>query len=172
MKKLFLLLLFTGLLIAINAQENKSPIKGFHFAAGPSLGLAIGGLNETHSIGIGIELQQEYSANGIVSIYSSAGFTNFFARDLKVSGGQDYGTGDVGIIPIVAGVKLYVAPPFFIGAKLGVGILTGSANGAGFDFQPQCGVNNKKFQVNFSYNGVSKNGVTLSSLILSVLYKF
>src|SRR5205809_3139845 len=172
MKKLFLLLSFTGLLLAVKAQEQRSSIKGFHFAGGINLGLGIGEFGNTHSLGLGVELQPEYSATGMFSIYGSAGYTNFFGRDLKVSGGEDFGQGDIGIIPVLAGAKVYLAPPFFIGAKLGIGILTVNASGAGFDYQPQFGFNNEKVIVNFSYNGLSKNSVTLSSLSMSILYKF
>jgi len=172
MRKLFLLLSFTLIFFTAKAQEKELSFKGFHFAAGASLGLAIGDFGDTHSVGLGFELEPEYSANGLVSVYGSAGYTNFFARDLSISGGEDFSADDIGIIPILAGAKIYLAAPFFIGAKLGVGILTGGVSGTGFDYQPQFGFNNKKFLVNFSYNGLSKNSVTLSSLSISVLYKF
>lgn len=168
MKKLFLLFSFTALLIVVKAQDQTTSTTGFHFAAGVNLGLPIGDFGDISSFGIGVEAQPEYNVSDAFSIVGSAGYTSFFGK--KIAGIK---IDNVGLIPILAGVRYYVAPQFFIGAKAGIGILTGSGDSeSAFDYQPQIGYNADKFQVNLGYNGLSKNGETLSNLSLSLLYKF
>lgn len=79
----------------------------------------------------------------------------------------------VGYIPILAGVRVYPSPNFFIGAKAGYGILTGNGESEGaFNYEPQIGYNGTKFQLALGYNGLSKDGSTMSHLGLSAIYKF
>jgi hypothetical protein len=167
MKKTFLLLLLILLLMAAKAQQTDSSHDGFHFAGGINMALPLGEFSDSYSFGIGLELQPEYRLPGIVSIYGSVGYTNFFAKNIETLNVKD-----IGMVPILAGGKVYLSPQFFIGAKFGVGLLTGGADGSSFDYQPQFGFNGKRFLLNFSYNGLSKNNVTLSSFFLSWLYKF
>ena len=172
MKKLFLLLSFTSLLVIAKAQDDNASAKtsatGFHFGAGINLGLPIGDFGDIESFGIGAEVQPEYNLSDMFSIYGSAGYTHFFGKSV---GGYKYD--GVGLIPILAGVRVYPAPQFFIGAKAGLGILTGSGDSeSAFDYQPQIGYNADMFQIALGYNGLSKDGETLSNLSLSLLYKF
>lgn len=131
--------------------------------------MPIGDFSDTHSMGIGIELQPEYSVTEKAAIYGSAGYTEFFGKKFDFEEPENLSSG---LIPVLVGAKVYISPQFFIGVKAGIGILTGWGSGVGFDYQPQFGFNAKNYQVNFGYNGLSSEGVTLSSLSLSVLYKF
>jgi hypothetical protein len=168
MRKLILLALLLVGITTVNAQNESSGTSGFHFAAGINLALPTGDFNETHSFGIGVELQPEYNISSMFSIYGSAGYTNFFGKDFA---GVKFD--NVGIIPILAGARVYPAEQFFIGIKGGLGILTGSGDSeSAFDYQPQIGYNADKFQVALGYNGLTKNGETLSNLGLTFLYKF
>ena len=78
----------------------------------------------------------------------------------------------MGYIPILAGVRVYPSTNFFIGAKVGYGILTGDGSTGAFNYEPQIGYNGTKIQVAVGYNGLSKDGGTLSHLGLSAIYKF
>jgi len=176
MKRLFLLLSFTALIIAGKAQDNNESTKnsavGFHFAGGLSVGLPIGDFGDIQSIGLGVEIQPEYMVSDMVSIVGSVGYTSFFGKDVDLFG-ITFKTDAVGLIPILAGVRVYPSPQFFIGGKLGVGILTGNGNSeSAFDYQPQIGYNADKFQIDLGYNALTKDGSTLSALMLSFLYKF
>ncbi|HVX27781.1 MAG TPA: outer membrane beta-barrel protein [Parafilimonas sp.] len=167
MKKLTLLFSFALFIIAAKAQDDKST-KDFHFAAGIDLALPTGDFNDTHSFGLGVQLQPEYNLSSLFSVYGSIGYTSFFGK--KFDGVK---IDNVGLIPILAGVRVYPAPQFFAGAKFGLGILTGGGDSeSAFDYQPQIGYNADQFQIALGYNGLSKNGATLSNLNLSFLYKF
>jgi len=168
MKKLFFLFALVIIVSKIQAQENKPAETGFRFAAGINVGLPTGDFGDSHSFGIGVEAQPEYLLSNKLSVYGSAGYTNFFGK--KISG---FKIDNVGLIPILAGAKFYPAPKFFVGAKAGLGILTGSGDSeSAFDYQPQVGYSAEKFEVNLGYNALTKDGETLSNLSLSFLYKF
>ena len=78
----------------------------------------------------------------------------------------------MGYIPVLAGVRVYPSPTFFIGAKVGYGILTGGGSSSGaFNYEPQIGYNGTKFQLALGYNALSDGG-TIGHLGLSAIYKF
>jgi hypothetical protein len=79
----------------------------------------------------------------------------------------------VGLIPILVGPRYYATENFFVGAQIGLGILTGSGTStSAFDYYPQIGYNAEPVQVVLGYNGLSKNGETLSHIGLTVFYTF
>lgn len=154
-------------IIGVNAQE------GFTFGAGIRLALPIGDFGDTHSFGIGGELQGEYFFSEKVSGVITSGYTSFFGKDYDVPGFGTIKVESVGYIPILAGVRVYPSAQFFIGAQAGYGILTGGGDSEGaFNYQPQIGFNGSKVQVALSYNGLSKDGSTLSHIGLTAIYKF
>ena len=168
MKKLFLPFLFLIVIKTVSAQNEKAKSSDFRFSGGIDLALPTGDFNETHSFGLGVQLQPEYNISSMFSVYGSIGYTNFFGKKFE---GEKFD--NVGLIPILAGVRLYPASQFFAGAKFGIGILTGGGDSeSAFDYQPQIGYNSDVFQLALGYNGLSKNGATLSNLVLSFLYKF
>ena len=166
MKKLFLVLsIATASVFSAKAQDNAS---GFHFGGGIRLGLPIGDFADTHNFGIGAELQGEYMFSEKFSGLVSAGYTHFLGKDfagVKMDG--------VGLIPILAGVRVYPSTNIFVGGKVGYGILTGGDESEGaFNYEPQVGYNAERFQVALGYNGLSKDGSTLSHIALTAIFKF
>lgn len=171
MKKIIFLFSLVALVTAANAQK-KNTAGRFHFAAGINAGLPMGDFNESHSFGIGAELQPEYALSQKFSLYGSAGYTSFFGKSIDLGEGGKYDVPNAGLIPILAGARFYPAPQFFIGAKAGIGLLSSDGESeSAFNYQPQVGYNAKKFEVNLGYNSLSKDGQSLSNLSLSILYK-
>lgn len=170
MKKIFLALSIVAVSFAAKAQSNE----GFHVAGGLHLGLPIGSFGDTHNFGIGAELQGELGLADALTGTFTTGYTSFMGKSVDLGGGfGTYKVPAVGYIPILAGVRFYAAPEFFIGAKLGYGLFTGSGSSSGgFNYRPEIGFNSEKFQLALGYNGVSVTGGTLAHLGLSALYKF
>lgn len=166
MKKLALSFLFISVVVIAKAQETTSSPDKFFLAGGIVLGLPVGELGDTHSFGIGLELQPEYKINQLFALYGSTGYVHFFGKNLDFIEFED-----VGVIPFVAGPKLYLNPHFFVGVKLGAALLTGAADGVGFAYLPQLGFNTGKYLINFNFSGISKGNVSVSNLALSLLYK-
>lgn len=154
-------------IIGVNAQE------GFTFGAGIRLALPIGDFGDTHSFGVGGELQGEYFFSEMFSGVATSGYTSFFGKTVDIPGFGSFEVDAVGYIPILVGVRVYPSTQFFIGAQAGYGILTGGKDSEGaFNYQPQIGYNGSKIQVALNYNGLSKDGETLSHIGLTVIYKF
>lgn len=169
MKKVLLVVVIT---VAGFLGANAQPPEGFQFGGGVRVGLPIGDFSDTHSFGVGAELQGEYGFSEMIAGIITTGYTSFF--------GKDYDTGfgtvkvdAVGYIPILAGIRVYPSENFFIGAQAGYGILTGNGDSEGaFNYQPQIGYNASKFQIALNYNGLSKDGSTLSHIGLTGIFKF
>jgi len=151
-------------------SKSKSSGGDFTFAGGLNLALPVGDFNLTHNFGIGVQLQGEYKFSENLSGVATTGYTNFFGKDY----GGGFKAANVGLIPILAGIRYYPAETFFFGGQIGYGIFTGGGGGApkGFDYKPQIGYNAENFQLIFAFEGVSVTGGTLSNLGLTGVYKF
>ena len=169
MKKMLMLATFVVAgFVGVNAQAPD----GFQFGAGARVSLPIGDFSETHSFGIGAEVQGEFGFSEGFSGVITSGYSQFFGKKTTVLGVEVEYDG-VGYTPILAGVRYYAAPSFFIGAQAGYGLLFGNGNSDGaFNYQPSVGYNGSNFQVVLSYNGMSKDGSTLSHIGLSGIFKF
>jgi hypothetical protein len=165
-KALFVFVLSLSLATMAKAQG-----EGFTFAAGLRLGLPIGDFADTHSFGVGVEVQGELGLSDKFSLVANTGFTQFFGKTIDVFGTSVKVDG-VGLIPIIVGPRVYPSEKFFIGAQAGLGILTGGGSSeTGFNWQPQIGVNTEHFQVALNYNALTKDGSTLGHVGLTALFK-
>jgi hypothetical protein len=152
---------------AVNAQE--SAAGGFHFGGGLRFALPLGDMADGSSFGIGAELQGEYMFSDMVSGTFTTGYTSFLGKTV-----EGVKSPSSGYIPILAGIRVYPSPTFFIGAKAGYGIVTVSGFGSSgaFNYEPQIGYNGTKIQLALGYNGLSQTGGTSSHMALSAIYKF
>ncbi len=165
MKRLVIVLtVICASVISTRAQMSSGD---FHFAAGLELGLPTGDAHTLSSFALGAKLQGEYNFTENVTGVATTGYDHFFGKDLGGGVKVNYG-----LIPVVVGPRFYPSENFFIGAQIGLGVLTGDASGSGFDYYPQIGYNAESFQAILGYNGVTKNGGTISHVGLTFLYKF
>ena len=169
MKKVILMLfMIAGFAVGVNAQAPE----GFQFGAGIRAGLPVGDFGDTHSFGIGGELQGEYGFSKNFSGIITSGFTHFFGKTETI-GSITVEYEGVGLIPVIAGLRYYPSNNIFLGAQAGVGILTGNGDSeAGFNWQPQVGFSTEHFQVALNYNGLTKDGSTLGHIGLTGIFKF
>ena len=172
MKKTFLLaILMVAGFIATNAQ----PPAGFQFGAGVRVGIPASNFGKTHSLGIGGELQAEYGFSDMVSGIGTTGFTMFLGKKINATGESSSERYEAtGYLPVLAGLRVYPAASFFIGAQIGYGMLTGGGATEGvFNYQPQIGYNADQFQFAINYNGLKKkNSITVSHIGLTGIFKF
>ena len=154
----------------VNAQETAG---GLHFGGGLRFALPLGSMGDGYNFGIGAELQGEYMFSDMVSGTFTTGYTSFMGKETEVMGITTKNPA-MGYIPILAGVRVYPSPTFFIGAKVGYGIMTASGFGSSgaFNYEPQIGYNGTKIQLALGYNGLSQEGGTSSHMALSAIYKF
>jgi hypothetical protein len=172
-KQLLIVAVLVFSIISVNAQSSSN--QSFVFGAGLNLALPLGDFHNSSSFGIGGELQGEYMFSDQFSGVVSAGYTEFFGKSYTFFDGVQNETvkgPNVGLIPILVGARFYPMANIFVGAKVGVGILTGGGSSTtAFDYYPHVGYNADQFQVILGYNGLSKDGETLSHLGLSFIFK-
>ena len=165
------ILVIAVIITSISSIRAQAP-HGFQFGAGIRAALPIGDFSDTHSFGIGGELQGEYGFSEFFSAVINTGYTSFFGKTIMI-GPSSVKVDAVGLIPIIAGVRVYPSSKFFIGAQAGYSILTGNGTSEGaFNYQPQIGFNGDHIQVALNYNGLSKSGSTLSHIGLTGIFKF
>jgi hypothetical protein len=164
MKQLLMIALAAISFTSVSAQVNR-PVS---FGGGIRLGLPVGDFGKGYALGIGGEIEGEARLASNVAIPFSAGYTRFIGE--KIGGVRIPG---VGLIPILAGIRIYPASNFFVGGKLGYGILMGDGDSEGaFNYEPQIGYNGSRVRVGFGYNGLTKEGETLGHLALVTIFKF
>lgn len=157
------LMAVTGFAVA-RAQSSQNVVLG----VGVRIGAPVGDFSNTHSVGIGAELQAEYGFSEMLSGVFTTGYTNFFGKTVA---GYKYNS--VGIVPLLAGVRVYPSQNFFIGGQIGYGILAGNGyNSGAFSYQPGIGYNAPDFQIGLNYNALTKNGGTVAHIGLTGIYKF
>src|SRR5687767_14680855 len=167
MKRLLIVTVFviTGF-VGSNAQST------FSFGAGLNLALPIGDFGDTHSFGVGVEAQGEVMFSDMFSGVFNAGYTQFFGKTITILGTEVEVDG-AGLVPVLAGVRVYPASQFFIGGRAGIGIFTGNDNSnTGFLYRPEIGANAGPVQIAASFNGWSKDGGNLNHVGLTIIYKF
>jgi hypothetical protein len=171
MKKLLVITVFLmSATIGLRAQDGGGV---FSFAAGANVALPIGDFADSHSFGLGVEAQGEYMFSEMFGAVFNTGYTSFFGKDIDLGGGVTVEAESVGLIPILAGARVYPSSQFFIGARAGLGIFTGSGDSnTGFAYRPEVGANLGPVQIALSYNGWSKDGGSLAHMGLVILYRF
>ena len=141
-KLLFVAVLVTAFSLA-NAQS-------FKIGGGIDLAVPVSNMGGT-SIGAGADLLGHIGISENLGITIDAGYTSFFAKN----NGSNYG-----LIPIRGGIRFMATPQVYLGAKAGVGILTGGSSnttttaysfGGGYMLD-------QKLDLGLSYDGYSKNG--------------
>ena len=149
MKKIFFIAIFIIASFFVNAQSGKG-YEGFKIGAGIDVAIPVNNLQGT-SIGAGADLLAQYGISENLAITGDVGYTALFAK----SGGST-----LGLIPIRVGIRFFPSQEFYLGAKVGVGILTGSGSStsltaysfsAGYMISPT-------LDLGASYDGYSKNG--------------
>lgn len=142
---------------ALQAQEKK-----FQLGIGFGLGLS------TQSSDVAIasaELQGEYKSTDHLSFYGSLGYNRLFATS-NDGGSSGYGS-------LLAGVRGYLTPKFFIGIGAGVAYVADAfGSNSLFNYNPHIGLNGKAAQFTLGYNGLSQTGDNLGFIEAKVIIKF
>lgn len=161
MKKLFLVGAL-ALFGAMNAQTG-------HFNLGAHLGMPTGDVADATNFVLGVDAAYMFPVADKFELGITSGYSAFLGK--KVDG---YKVPTLSLIPVAASAAYKVSPEFSIGADLGYGFLSwdGESDG-GFYYQPKLAYSFQDVHsVWLGYQGVSKNGVTFSSVNLGYTYTF
>ena len=120
-----------------------------------------------YSIGLGADLQADFSVAPTTKITASAGYENFSIK-------SKYGGGRSGMVPLLAGAKFFFGAEnkVYGHAQLGYAFFSKGGSGA-FAYAPSLGYYvSPNFDIALKYLASSKNSVTLGSLNLRLAYNF
>lgn len=150
-----------------SAQSSESTSSKFKIGAGLNVLFPVSNA-DAYSVGVGVDVMAQYAVSENISITADAGYTSLMVKSEFKS--DDFKS--QGIIPIRAGIRFFPSSQFYIGGKVGVGIMTdvvksinlvtgeiskGSQSttaysfGAGYMLSP-------KLDIGINYDGYSKNG--------------
>lgn len=110
------------------AQDSQAWRLGVGLNAGAST-------DDNYGFVLGGDLKLQKDFVGPVSATLSAGYTNFFVKDdLERLGADDYG-----VVPVKAGIKVFLTPNFYASGEVGAGFETTGAKETSFVWSPSIG---------------------------------
>ena len=161
MKKLFLVGAL-ALFGAMNAQKG-------NFKLGAHVGFPTGDVAEATNFVLGVDATYMFPVATNFELGVATGYSAFLGK--KIEG---YKVPTLSLIPVAASAAYKLTPEFSIGADLGYGFLSwdGESDG-GFYYQPKLTYTlQEKHGLTLGYQGVTKDGVTFSSVNLGYVYTF
>jgi hypothetical protein len=167
MKKIFMFLLLTSMYFIGNAQSGRSSSASTsHFGIGVEAGLPLGENGKPYSVIVGGSLQYETLPSPDLGITLSGGYLHFPIK-------SSYGSGSVGFVPLLAGIKYYFSPNAFFHAQLGAAVGTATGQGTSFAYSPGVGVKlSPNIDAELKYMGISNKGGTIENVGLRLGYNF
>jgi hypothetical protein len=180
MKKITILAIFVLCTsLAALAQNEQGQFK---FSVGPEIGYTTGTFAQRWNLGAGGSAQAEYFFTDHTSLTVLGGFIGY----LGGSAGPGLKYQAINIIPVKAGIRLYLGESFHIGAQLGVGFMdNGAGHATAFAYSPIIGYNfktgnDKGIDFSVKYDGYSFDqkdipygyGGTFGAVGLRIAYVF
>lgn len=164
MRKIFLVMTTVAFSIAgAQAQEASKP-------ASVSLGVNAGiPTTKGLSVGYGADLQADFEVAPTTKITASAGFEGYSLKGVN---------GNIGIIPLLAGVKFNLGENAYAQGQLGYAVSATTATkalgyGNSFAYAPSIGYYfSRNFDASIKYLASSKKSVTLGSVNARLAYNF
>ena len=155
MKKIIFVLAVSVLALNTNAQKNNNDSK-IGFNVGAELGIVTGNLNSSYSIGLGATANLEYKVDDKLTALINSGLIEFVGK--KVPGTQLKNRNSA-TIPVLGGVKYYLANNFYGQAALGFTVFSGAGGFSKFTYSPALGFKaNDKMDILFKYTGFANAG--------------
>ena len=172
MKRLILLMAVIAIsMAAVQAQNGISP-KKTTFSIGVEPALPVGDFGDFYSFGIGGSLQVEHKVADDLGITLNAGYINYSGKDYRI-GSTEIDGGNIGIVPVLAGVKYYFTPKVYGHAQLGAGIWTEKGASTAFAYSPGIGYYfSEHFDILLKYVGYSQKGSNSNSIGARLAYNF
>jgi hypothetical protein len=124
--KLFycLVLLTVFVFFASNSYAQTTRKGKWRWSFGVEPGLPTGAMHDYSNFELGGTLRAQYGLSDALALTFTSGYYNFFAKKLTIPGYGSVQPDDVGIIPVKAGIKVFFAKGFYVGAEAGAGFET------------------------------------------------
>ncbi len=165
MKKL---LLFTALMLL-----SYSTVQSQTFKVGASLGLPLADASDISSFVLGVDAYYYFTdIDAVVEIGATAGFRNFFGKEVEISTASvKFDDGQFLPLAVAGRVKLFGI--LSGGADIGYAVGINDGNDGGFYLRPVVGFDiADAIELNASFESISNDGVTWGNLNLGILFEF
>lgn len=165
MKGTFLILMLSAVYLSGNAQTKESTTAS-RISVGVEAGIPVGENGKPYASILGGSLQYEARPDFDLGITINGGYLSYSIK-------QSHGSGSIGFVPLLAGVKYYFTPGAFFHAQLGAAVGTDEGQGTRFAYSPGIGFKlSSNFDTEFKYMGVSNKSGSLNNVGLRLAYNF
>jgi len=141
---------------SVQAQEG-----GFN--VGVNFGLPLGDIDEVSSFNAGLDVSYMFDVVDSFQAGPSVGYSHFFLKS-EFSDLFD----DIQFLPVSASARFFASEDLFFGANLGYAVGINDGNDGGFYYRPNIGYSLGSVNLILSYQGISDDGFTASSINLGV----
>lgn len=139
-----------ALLIGSNVQAQTTPSSAFRFGIGLEAGVPTGNASNVSNFSLGGTARLQYGVTNDLALTLTSGYYNMFGKTYNV-GATSVKAGDIGIVPLKAGIKAFFSPSLYFGAEVGAGFETNSGGSTKFIASPGIGWANKSWDVSVRY---------------------
>lgn len=162
MKKLVLVSMLFFAASALQAQEIKLGVHG---------GIPVGDISDASDFTLGVDLAYLFSPVDMFQVGPMIGYSHYFIKDMEF-GGETFEFDDVSFLPIAASGRVSLGDAVFAGADLGYAVGISDGNDGGFYYRPKLGFDLLGLWVVGSYEGISMDGGSVSSVNVGVEFSF
>lgn len=136
------------------------------FKLGINGGLPVGDIEDYSSFQLGADAAYLFGISNVAQVGPMIGYSRFFAEDVDMGFGN-IDMEDISFLPIAASGRFGLGI-VFLGADLGYAVSLDDGGEGGFFYRPKIGVGVGGFSVIGSYQGISNDGESISSINIGV----
>ncbi|WP_460693356.1 hypothetical protein [Mucilaginibacter puniceus] len=159
-----------ALLIGSNAKAQTNPSSAFRFGIGLEAGVPTGNASNVSNFSLGGTARLQYGLTNDLALTLTSGYYNMFGK--HVAGSSTIKYGDIGIVPLKAGIKAFFAQNLYFGAEVGAGFETNSGGSTKFIASPALGWANKTWDVSARYENFAGQNNNYGLVGLRLAYGF
>jgi hypothetical protein len=135
--------------------------------AGVNFGLPMGDAADFTTFNVGVDFAYLINVADSFQVGPMVGYTHFFGDEMEFMG-FTVEIDDIQFLPIAASARFFASEDLFFGADLGYAVGISDGNDGGFYYRPKAGYNLGAVALILSYQGISVDGGTFSSLNLGL----
>ena len=136
------------------------------FRLGVNAGLPVGDIDDVSNFQLGADASYMFGVANVLEIGPLLGYSRYFIEDIDSPIGS-IDTEDISYLPIAASGRLGLGL-VFVGADLGYAVSLNDGGEGGLFWRPKLGIGFAAFSLIGSYQGISVDGGTFSSVNLGL----
>ena len=178
MKKLLLLTAIAGVFAFSNVKAQDAAMSGPKLGVGVEFGFPMGDFGDIYNLSVGGSLLYQHPIANKLNFTANAGYLNFTGKDYELAG-VTVAAKDLGVIPVKAGLRYFLAENFFVNGEVGAVFGTKDGFGTRFAYAPGLGVefpvaDKSSIELGARYEGWTKGdgSVTPQTIGLRLAWNF